>query len=102
MQSETVDNTPLADLTAIRRDVLSVVSKRDGAAGIEIKTGLEKARDREEITVAQIYPALDALVERGLVDKDQSDGRTNSYSITKHGSMALRAHVNWLGGECND
>lgn len=102
MQSETATPQPLSDLTAIRRDILAIVSKHTGAAGVEIKTSLEEAYDRDEISVAKIYPALDALVDLGFVEKTDSDGRTNSYSITKSGALALRAHADWYQGTLNE
>lgn len=83
------------DLTGFQRDLLTVVAGLDEPHGLGIKDELE---DYYEKTIhhGRLYPNLDALVEKGLVDKGEIDRRTNSYSLTRRGRRELRARREWV------
>ena len=65
-------------------------------AGLENPHGLAIADElaeyyTKEIQHGRLYPNLDTLVDKGLVEKEQEDGRTNSYSLTGRGRRELKA-----------
>ncbi|MFC7325940.1 helix-turn-helix transcriptional regulator, partial [Halorubrum rutilum] len=43
----------------------------------------------------RLYPNLDTLVEKGLVEKSQRDKRTNEYATTRRGSREIEARAGW-------
>ena len=43
----------------------------------------------------RLYPNLDELVEKGLVEKGQKDRRTNVYHLTQRGDRELSARQEW-------
>ena len=60
------------DLTGFRRDVLYIIAGLDAPHGLAIKAELDEYYE-DEIQVGRLYPNLDALVEKGLVEKGQKD-----------------------------
>ena len=82
------------DLTGFQRDLLYVVAGKDAPHGLAIKDELEEYYDKE-IHHGRLYPNLDTLVEKGLVEKGQRDRRTNTYSITNRGHRELEARQDW-------
>lgn len=97
----TSDGYPLSDLNSFRRDVLRVVDDHGAPHGLAVRDTLEAAYDEDEISNGRVYPALDELVEKGLVEKSHPDKRTNEYTITARGRRELDAHRTWFaaGGE---
>ncbi|WP_313696027.1 helix-turn-helix transcriptional regulator [Halorarum halobium] len=78
------------DLTGFQRDLLTVT------AGIEEPHGLTIKDDSEsEIHHGRLYPNLDTLVEKGLLEKEEKDRRTNVYTVTKGGQRELEARCKW-------
>lgn len=85
----------MEDLTAFQRDALYVISGLDvEPKGLAIKDRLEDYYD-EEINHGRLYPNLDTLVDRGLVQKGSLDKRTNSYTLTDRGKRELEARRAW-------
>jgi transcriptional regulator, PadR family len=82
------------DLTGFQRDLLYVIAGLDEPKGLEIKDELEKYYEKE-IHHGRLYPNLDTLVEKGLVDKGQRDRRTNFYTLTRRGQRELAARREW-------
>jgi len=82
------------DLTAFQRDVLYVLAGLDEAYGLKIKSELEDYYGGD-VNHGRLYPNLDDLVDRGLVEKGQIDRRTNSYELTAEGREALEARRDW-------
>lgn len=58
--------------------MLTSIAMNNGGSGASIKQRLEK-RCQIEVTLGRLYPNLDILVERRLIDKGEIDCRTNSY-----------------------
>lgn len=48
-----------------------------------------------EIHHGRLYPNLDTLVEKGLVNKGELDRRTKFYELTKRGRRELEARREW-------
>ena len=93
------------DLTGFQRDLMYVISGLNKPKGLEVKEELEAVYDGE-IHHGRLYPNLDTLVEKGLVDKGEIDQRTNSYRLTRRGTREIDARRNWeqeyLGDEILD
>ena len=82
------------ELTAFQRDLLYVISGLDTPHGLAIKEELDAYYERE-INHGRLYPNLDTLVEKGLVNKGILDKRTNSYTIADRGNRELEARREW-------
>ena len=82
------------DLTAFQRDLLYVIAGLDEPHGLAIKEELEDYYEKE-VHHGRLYPNLDTIVEKGLIDKGQLDRRTNVYSLTQRGQRELEARREW-------
>ena len=82
------------DLTGFQRDLLYVVAGLDDPHGLAIKAELATYYD-DEIHNGRLYPNLDTLVSKGLIDKGNQDRRTNAYSTTRRGRRELTARRDW-------
>jgi len=82
------------DLTGFQRDLLYVVAGLDDPHGLAIKEELEDYYE-SEIHHGRLYPNLDTLVDKGLVDKGELDQRTNYYTLTRRGTRELEARREW-------
>lgn len=85
------------DLTAFQRDLLYVIA---GLSDTERPYGLAIKRDIEDyyntdVNHGQLYPNLDTLAEKGLVEKGTIDRRTNSYELTERGRSELETRRDW-------
>ena len=88
----------LANLTAFQRDLLRALARTDEQSGLSLKTDLSTYYG-EEINHSRLYQNLDELVAHGLINKQQRDGRTNSYSLTDAARTALAKRDAWIQGE---
>ena len=82
------------DLTGFQRDQLYVIAGLDEPHGLAIKDDLEDYYEKE-IHHGRLYPNLDTLVEKGLVDKKEKDRRTNKYVLTRRGTREIEARREW-------
>lgn len=85
-------------LTRFRYDLLAVLASYDrdgGVYGLQIKRDLERVYS-EEVNHGRLYPNLDILVERGLVQKRKKDDRTNTYELTEQGVRELERRYQFL------
>ena len=83
------------DLTAFQRDVLYVISVAESKPhGLAIKGKLTEYYD-SEINHGRLYPNLDILVDKGLVEKGMIDRRTNSYTLSKRGKQEIESRRQW-------
>ncbi|MEF8773367.1 MAG: helix-turn-helix transcriptional regulator [Halobacteriales archaeon] len=82
------------DLTGFQRDCLYVIAGLGTPHGLAIKEELEDYYETE-IHHGRLYPNLDELVEKGLVEKGQKDRRTNAYTVTQRGERELEARREW-------
>ncbi|WP_193310516.1 helix-turn-helix transcriptional regulator [Halorubrum halophilum] len=85
------------DLTGFQRDLLYVVAGLGDPHGLAIKDELEDYYEKE-IHHGRLYPNLDTLVEKGLIEKGQRDRRTNEYSTTRRGKREIEARTEWEAG----
>jgi DNA-binding PadR family transcriptional regulator len=82
------------DLTGFQRDLLYVIAGLDEPHGLAIKEELEEYYEKE-IQHGRLYPNLDTLVEKGLVEKGEKDRRTNVYTLTRRGHREIEARRDW-------
>ena len=82
------------DLTGFQRDLLYVIAGLQEPHGLAIKEELEEYYEKE-IHHGRLYPNLDTLVEKGLVEKGEKDRRTNVYTLTRRGRREIEARREW-------
>ncbi|WP_408957281.1 helix-turn-helix transcriptional regulator [Natrinema sp. 74] len=90
------------DLTGFQRDALEAIARleRDNETcyGLAIKRRLEPQHGT--VNHGRLYPNLDTLVERGLVEKSALDKRTNEYLLTDDGRGLLLQRLERLADAC--
>ncbi len=82
------------DLTGFQRDLLYVIAGLDDPSGLDIKEELEDYYT-SEIHHGRLYPNLDTVVDKGLVEKGELDQRTNYYTLTRRGRRELEDRREW-------
>jgi DNA-binding PadR family transcriptional regulator len=82
------------DLTAFQRDLLFVVAGKSKPAGVAIKDEMEEYYEKT-VHYGRLYPNLDTLIDKGLVEKGKKDQRTNAYRITNRGRREIQARCDW-------
>ncbi len=82
------------DLTGFQRDLLYVIAGKEEPHGLAIKEELEGYYETE-VHHGRLYPNLDTLVEKGLVEKGERDRRTNFYRLTGRGHREIEARREW-------
>lgn len=85
---------PMTDVSGFRRDVLRAIEVIESAD--ELSSGSNIGRFLEEhyasVDNGRIYPALTSLVDAGLIERSEVDGRTNQYELTTEGREQLANH----------
>jgi len=82
------------DLTGFQRDLLYTIAGQDEPHGLAIKDELEDYYEGE-IHHGRLYPNLDTVVDKGLVEKGEVDQRTNFYTLTRRGRREIEARREW-------
>ncbi|WP_323173250.1 helix-turn-helix transcriptional regulator [Natrialba sp. PRR66] len=82
------------DLTGFQRDLLYVIVGADQPSGQDVKEEIEGYYSAE-INHGRLYPNLDTLVNKELVEKGQLDRRTNYYAITDAGTDEIEDRREW-------
>ena len=86
--------TGMDDLTGFQRDLLYVIAGADQPSGQDVKEEIE-GYYTSEINHGRLYPNLDTLVNKELVEKGQLDRRTNYYDITENGEQQIQDRRDW-------
>jgi DNA-binding PadR family transcriptional regulator len=81
-------------LTGFQRDCLYVIAGLDRPKGLSVKDELDEYYGTE-IHHGRLYPNLDEIVDKGLVEKGKMDDRTNAYSLTDRGRREIEARREW-------
>jgi PadR family transcriptional regulator PadR len=84
------------DLTGFQRDLLTVIAGLEEPNGLEVKAEMEDYYE-SAINHGRLYPNLDTLVDRGLVEKHKQDERTNAYHLTDAGRDLIDERREWEG-----
>lgn len=82
------------ELTAFQRDALTVIAGNEAPKGVTVLEQLE-AYYGSEIHHGRLYPNLNELASKGLIEKGKKDDRTNEYRLTDRGEQALEARRKW-------
>ncbi|MFC7216268.1 PadR family transcriptional regulator [Saliphagus sp. GCM10025334] len=82
------------DLTGFQRDLLYVIAGADQPSGQDVKEEVEQYYSID-INHGRLYPNLDTIVNKELVEKGQLDRRTNYYAITESGEQAIEERREW-------
>jgi len=82
------------DLTGFQRDLLYVIAGADQPSGQDVKEKVEQYYS-SEINHGRLYPNLDMLVNKELVEKGELDRRTNYYEINDSGQAAIEKRREW-------
>lgn len=82
------------DLTGFQRDLLYVIAGLDDPKGLAVKDELEDYYE-SEVHHGRLYPNLDTLVDKGLVEKGSLDRRTNFYTLTRRGRREIEDRNDW-------
>ncbi len=82
------------DLSGFQRDLLYVIASVEPAKGLKIRDDISAYYD-DEVNNGRLYPNLDTLVEKGLVEKGKFDDRTNAYELTDTGKRAIDRRRSW-------
>ncbi|MDG5820734.1 helix-turn-helix transcriptional regulator [Natronococcus sp. A-GB7] len=83
------------DLTGFQRDLLYVIAGAEQPSGQDIKAEIEQYYSAD-INHGRLYPNLDAVVNKELVEKGQLDRRTNYYELTETGERAIEDRLEWV------
>jgi DNA-binding PadR family transcriptional regulator len=99
VHAETAENTPdiVPELTAFQQTILVVLAE-ESRYGLAVKRELQSYYE-EEANHGRLYPNLDELVERDLVEKSELDKRTYEYSLTDEGLEAIFEQLDWMFGK---
>ncbi|RZH66522.1 helix-turn-helix transcriptional regulator [Natrinema altunense] len=94
--------TQWGELSGFQRDVLEAIARLDSADeqsyGLAIEEDLEDHYD--EVFHGRLYQNLDSLIDKGLVERSELDGRTNSYTLTTEAVAMLEESVYRRGDAC--
>lgn len=82
------------NLTGFQRDLLYVIAGAEQPSGQDVKEEVETYYE-SDINHGRLYPNLDTVVNRELVEKGQLDRRTNYYDITDEGLEQLQERQEW-------
>jgi PadR family transcriptional regulator PadR len=89
-----IENRRMHDLTGFQRDILYVTAGLEEPHGLAIKDELDDYYE-QEINHGRLYPNLDDLVDKGLLEKGELDKRTNVYTVTQRGQREIEARREW-------
>ena len=89
------------DLTGFQRDLLYAIAGQESPSGLGVKADLD-AYYGSEVHHGRLYPNLDELVEKGLVEKGRIDDRTNAYTLTESGEQVIRSRREWEQAHLDD
>jgi len=88
------ENTRMHNLTEFQRDILYVIAGLKEPHGLAVKDELDDYYE-QEINHGRLYPNLDDLVDKGLLEKGELDKRTNVDTVTKRGLREIEARREW-------
>lgn len=81
-------------MTAFQRDLLYVIAGLTEPHGLAIKDEME-GYYQKEVHHGRLYPNLDTLIDKGLVEKGHQDDHTNSYTLNRRGRREVEARREW-------
>lgn len=82
------------DLTAFQRDTLFVIASLGEPYGLAIRDALSDYYGTQ-VNHGRLYPNLDELAERGLVEKRRTGEQKNAYTLTESGRDRIIDRHEW-------
>ena len=82
------------ELTGFQRDLLYCIAGADEPSGQEVRSKLEQSSSIE-VNHGRLYPNLDDLVDKGLIEKQSKDDRTNLYRLTDQARELIADRRQW-------
>ncbi|MDS0223381.1 PadR family transcriptional regulator [Haloarcula sp. S1AR25-5A] len=93
--------TTYHDLTGFQRDLLEAIAAvDDDPYGLALKDYLDECY-ADPINHSRLYQNLEQLVDKGLINRDDLDARTNVYTLTDAGRQLLQRQAETLAGLCD-
>ncbi|WP_175416428.1 helix-turn-helix transcriptional regulator [Natrinema versiforme] len=90
------------DLSGFQRDILEAIAGLESVGkdpyGLAIKDDLQEYYG--EIGHSRLYQNLDRLIDDDLLERDELDGRTNSYTLTADAEAMLGESVHRRADAC--
>lgn len=83
----------MSDITSFQHDLLYAIAELDQPPGLAIKYELEDDY-KSQIDNEQLYSNLDALVNKGFVEKGELDQHTDYYRLTRRGRREIETRRN--------
>lgn len=97
----TLYDHPMNQLTGFQRDLLYCIAGTDDPYGLQIGRELEKYTSTE-VNHGRLYPNLNTLVGKGLVEKQSKNDRTNLYTLTDLAIEHIEEHRQWENNKLQD
>jgi len=82
------------ELTGFQRDILYCIAPLDDPTGIEIKQEVTQYIG-EEVNHGRLYPNLDELADKNLINKAAKNNRANVYQLTESGVNLIQNRRKW-------
>lgn len=89
---------PLAHCSALQRDILISTSAMGASSGRELLKRLrtEYEYDAIDLSKSTVYDNIRRLEGLGLLDREETTGRTNTYTVSATGRDRLVAYRRWV------
>lgn len=84
----------MKELTSFQRDVLYALSSEEQMNGSDIRRELQEYYGLN-VNNGQLYPNLDKLAENGLIEKIETDSRSNYYMRTEKAEELIWNRRGW-------
>lgn len=82
------------DLSTFQQRLIKIIATADGKpSGREIQRKYQSEHPGEAPLSGRLYPNLSKLVGRGLIKKDERNGRTNEYELSPDGVDAVHEYA---------
>lgn len=82
------------ELSAFQRDLLWTIKHLDEPTGLDIKRALDDSYG-DPVHLARHYQNLSKVVDAGLVDQWELDGRSKGHALTERGIWELAERERW-------
>ncbi|AAV44552.1 MULTISPECIES: helix-turn-helix transcriptional regulator [Haloarcula] len=92
--------TTYHDLTGFQRNLLEAIAAVDDDPYVLALKGYLNERYADPINHSRLYQNLDQFTDKGLVNRDELDARTNAYTLTDAGQDTLYRQAETLAGLC--
>lgn len=89
------DPTPLHGLSAFQRDLLTAVAAIEAGGTTDISSKLNDHYP-QLVNQGRVYPNVQDLLDRGLLEQHEREFDTPEYSLTETGRTALHNYRQWI------